>query len=121
MNLDKILSDHKDWLKNSAKGQQANLSGANLHEAYLSEADLDGADLSGADLREADLRGADLRGADLRDAALRGADLSGADLSGASGNNKEIKTLQFGKWIVVFTIDTMSIGCEQHSINGAGE
>ena len=49
--LDKILDNHKLWLKtNGAEGERADLSSA----------DLSSADLSYADLRYADLRSADL-------------------------------------------------------------
>ena len=57
--LNKILSDHKDWLygKGSSRANLsgadlsgANLIGANLIEANLIEADLSGANLSGANL-----------------------------------------------------------------------
>ena len=68
--LNKILDNHKLWLKTNGKqGEKANLS-----EADLRWADLSGANLSGADLRWADLSGAD----------LRWADLSGADLDYSS-------------------------------------
>ena len=101
----------------------ADLSGADLSGADLSGANLIGASLRGADLSDADLSGADLIGADLRGADLSGADLSGADLSGAdlrrmaSGNNREIRTMQTGEWIIVYTDDMMSIGCRQHSLS----
>ena len=49
--LDKILENHKLWLKtNGEEGEKADLRGANLR---------------GANLRDADLRGANLRDADL--------------------------------------------------------
>ena len=73
--LNKILDNHKLWLKTGGKeGEKADLRGA----------DLQGADLREADLRWANLRGADLRGADLRWANLRGADLRGANLDYSS-------------------------------------
>ena len=73
--LNKILDNHKLWLKTGGKeGEKADLRGA----------DLQGADLREADLRWAHLRGADLRGADLRWANLRGADLRGANLDYSS-------------------------------------
>ena len=54
--LNQILKEHTEWLKDSNKGKSANLNGA----------DLIGADLSGANLRDANLIGANLNGADLR-------------------------------------------------------
>ena len=98
----------------------------NLSRAYLSRADLSGADLRLADLRWSDLSGAnlsraylswaDLSGADLRWANLSGANLSGADITNTTGNSKEIKSIQSGKWIITFTSEIMSIGCHQHPI-----
>jgi len=75
-----------------------------------------GTDLSCADLSCANLRDADLRDADLRDADLRGANLRGTDLRDAIGNNREIKTLQLGEYITVVTKYTLSIGCQQHTL-----
>ena len=64
--LDKILDNHKLWLKtNGAEGERADLRYADLRYANLSGADLSGADLRSANLRSADLRSADLRSADL--------------------------------------------------------
>ena len=82
--LDKILDNHKLWLKTEEeKGKRADLRYAVLSGADLSHAVLRRAVLSGANLRYADLRYADLRYASLRYADLRYADLSHADLSGA--------------------------------------
>ena len=88
--LDKILDNHKLWLKtNGEEGEKADLSRANLSYADLSGANLSGADLSyadlsGANLSRANLSGANLSGADLSYADLSGADLSRANLSGAN-------------------------------------
>ena len=74
--LNKILDNHKLWLKtNGEQGKKADLSYADLRYADLSYADL-----SYADLRYADLSYADLRYADLSYADLRYADLSYANL-----------------------------------------
>lgn len=81
--LQKILDDHKKWLRNDPCGVRADLSKADLRNANLRNADLRNADLSKANLRNADLRNADLGGADLRYSNLLNADLSGADLSKA--------------------------------------
>ncbi len=103
-----------------------NLRGADLRYANLRGADLRGADLRGADLGYANLRGADLRDADLgyanlRDADLRGANLRGADLRGADllcmGDMEFIFTMQFDRWPIGFTRDTLQIGCQRHSID----
>ena len=69
--LNKILDDHKKWLKGSG-GNRADLSGM----------DLRGMDLRGVDLSSAKIRGTDLRETDLRETILYGADLTGAEVTG---------------------------------------
>jgi len=61
-----------------------------------------------ADLRSANLRYSDLRSADLRYSDLRYA---------CSGNNKEVKTLQLGKYYTCIWRDQISVGCQTHSSN----
>ena len=79
--LDKILENHKLWLKtNGEQGERADLSSANLRYADLSYADLRSANLRYANLRYANLRYADLSSADLRSADLRSANLRYANL-----------------------------------------
>lgn len=74
--LNKILDDHKLWLKTGEEqGERANLSCADLRSANLRSADLRSANLSYADLRYADLRYANLSYANLRYADLSCADL----------------------------------------------
>ncbi len=80
--LNKILEDHKAWLKDMG-GKQVDLHGVDLRRVCLCGEDLRKVDLSDADLRKADLRYADLREADLCWANLREADLCWADLCGA--------------------------------------
>jgi len=81
MNVEQILADHAQWLKDSSTGKRADLKGVNLRLADLRKVNLSGADLSGAHLCGANLCGADLRGANLSKADLREACLIGADLS----------------------------------------
>jgi len=98
---------------------------ADLRWADLREADLSGANLHGANLRGAKLRGANLCGANLSGANLHGADLSGANLHGAYlyGVNLagtilpdgfRIARLDFGKWSILVTSTTTTIGCCVH-------
>jgi len=61
--LQAIVCEHQQWLKNSPLGKMANLQGANLQGANMQGADLRLADLQGADLQRANLQGADLQGA----------------------------------------------------------
>jgi len=99
--LEKILSDHNDWLRTRKEsGARADLSikdmrgvdlsEANLAEAYARSANLERANLQGADLSRANFREANLRGANLKRACLRltnllDADLRDADLTDAQG------------------------------------
>ena len=138
--LTEILRKHKLWLDGKECGERANLQhaylqvadlrGANLQyadlqHAYLQVADLQRANLYGANLQYANLQyanlyGANLRGANLQYADLQGANLQGANLQGAKllafGNMRELRTMQFGKWQVGYTHDTLQIGCQCHSI-----
>ena len=99
--LEKILDDHKHWLKRDCEGWEnmradlsgadlrgvnfccRNLSGASLAGANLSYAELQSADLCGANLSGAELSYLDLRNADLRNAYARGARFNASDLSHA--------------------------------------
>lgn len=86
--LDKILSDHKEWLIDHTKGARADLSCANLRYANLSSANLSSAD-------------------------LRYANLSYANLNYANLSNANLLIFQFNRNVAYFTIDgTMRIGCE---------
>ena len=82
-----ILENHKKWLNNEYGGVRANLENANL------------------------------RGANLENANLRGANLEDANLENANGNNKEIKSLQLGKYSTIILVGVkIHIGCQNHSI-----
>jgi uncharacterized protein YjbI with pentapeptide repeats len=106
--LDKIISDHAEWLKDKSKGARANLSSADLRYANLSYANL-----SYANLRYADLSYANLSYANLRSANLRYADLSSADLRSADLRYADLLIFQFNRNAAYFTMDgTMRIGCE---------
>ena len=91
------------------------LSGANLIGANLIGANLSGANLSGANLSGANLKYADLSGANLSDANLSGANLIGANLKYCIGNNREIKSLQLGTYLISYTKDILNIGCQSYS------
>jgi hypothetical protein len=140
--IDKILANHKKWLNNEEGGIRANLSNANLEEINLKNANLMWANLEGANLSHAKLKGVDLscanlmhtklayanlkdanlEKANLYDANLEGVNLTNANLSyvclhRAIGNNKEVKSLQLGKYLIVILTGVMIyIGCEEHSI-----
>ena len=86
------LELHKKWLNNEEDGVRLDLSYADLSSANLSYADLSSANLSYANLR-------------------------GANLRGAIGNNKEMKTLQLGTYIVTIYKEIIQIGCQNHSIS----
>ena len=42
------------------------------------------------------------------------ADLYHANLRGAIGNGREIKSMQCGTYRIVWTVDVLHIGCQQH-------
>ena len=128
--LKKIIEDHLNWLVGDggekADLYRANLSGAdlrgaNLIRANLRGADLIGADLIGANLIRANLYRADLSEADLYRSNLSGANLYRANLSGADlrcfGDMKYIHTMQFDRWTIGYTSDTLQIGCQRHHIS----
>lgn len=98
INLQEVLNNHAQWLKDPSMGQRADLSGVNLRRANLN-----GANLSGADLYCANLRGA----------YLHSADLSGAGLTGAKLDTP-IYQFFLGHWHAVATKDYLQIGCERH-------
>jgi len=93
-----------DFLDDSSK-EFKTLQNANLYRA----------DLYRANLRGANLRGANLRGANLRDADLQDADLRDANLRDCIGNNKEVRTLQSGKYIINITEKVIQIGCKRYT------
>jgi Pentapeptide repeats (8 copies) len=95
----------------------ATLRGANLSDANLSGANLSDANLSYATLRGANLSDANLRGANLSYATLRDATLRDANLNNTIGNNKEIKSLQIGTYLVTYTKKILQIGCKQYTID----
>ena len=100
-NLEEKLELHKLWLKGAQGGVLLDLRDANL---------------SDTDLRYADLRCANLSDADLSDADLRYADLSGANLRLCIGNNKEIKSLQIGEYLISYYKDILNIGCKSYTL-----
>jgi hypothetical protein len=119
----------------SANLSGANLPGANLRSANLNHVNLQAADLRSANLQAADLRSANLRSANLRSANLwsanlqyanlqatnlqsadlRNADLRNADLRFCIGNNREVKSFQFGIYLAVLYLNKISIGCQTHT------
>ena len=97
--LDKILDNHKLWLKTSGEeGERADLSYADLSYADLSYADLRSANLSYADLSSANLSSANLSYADLSYADLRSANLSSANLSYADLSSANLDYSAFPLW-----------------------
>ncbi len=94
--LDRILSEHAQWLRDPSTGRRADLNCADLTGANLSRANLTGANLSRANLSDANLSRANLycanlycanlSRANLSDANLNCADLTGANLSDANLN-----------------------------------
>ena len=90
MNLEGILTKHREWIEGKPGGKPADLKMADLRGANLIGADLSQANLTGADLTNADLTGADLTGADLTWANLTEADLTDANLNKANLSRAQI-------------------------------
>ena len=105
-----VLRLHGMWLRDEDGGVFADLSGADL--SYTS--------LCNANLRFSDLGNTNLIGANLYGADLSGSHMSGTDLRGANllciGNQRELRTMQFDRWMIGYTHDTLQIGCQRHSI-----
>ena len=59
---------------------------------------------------------ANLVRANLYGANLVRANLDGANLYGAAGNNRHVKTIQAGQYVVTYTDTIMQIGCQRHTI-----
>ena len=124
MNTNKSISNyHKQEQKERSNLRWSNLSGSDLRGSNLSGSDLSESNLRGSNLRwsnlsGSDLSGSNLSGSDLRRSDLRGSDLSNIKLFDTIGNNKEIKTLQLGGYVVNYVQSTniIQIGCENHTV-----
>ncbi len=110
-NLKEKLELHKKWLNDEVEGIRLDLRYANLRYANLSNANL-----SSADLRYANLSNANLSNANLSSADLRYANLRYADLRYCIGNNREVKSLQIGTYLISYTNDIINIGCQSHTL-----
>lgn len=138
MSTEELIRLYNNGMRNF---KHKDLRGADLHCVklpfiQLMECDLRGADLYGADLHHANLFNSDLSGADLRNTNLSGADLCGVNLRNTSlydinlshpmaaeiklqnciGNNKEIKNIMLGKYLITLYKNQLAIGCQQYTI-----
>ena len=127
--LDEILASHVLWLAGKG-GKRAYLANTNLTKVDLTDANLNGAYLTGANMTRARLVGAHLADAhlnqvDMTGALLTGANMARSDLTGAIlhdadlrayGDMVYLKTMQFDKWAIGYTHDTLQIGCQRHPI-----
>lgn len=59
---------------------------------------------------------ADLREANLREANLYEANLREANLRSVRGNGVEVRSLQIGRYDVVYTFEMLQIGCQRKPI-----
>ena len=140
--LKEILKLHKMWLNKETGSNYANLTdvnlagidlryadlryatltGVNLEGANLGYINLEGANLSYANLINVNLRGANLKGTNLKGTNLKGTDLRGVDLRNTNlryciGNNKEVKSLQIGTYLISYNEDILNIGCQSHKLD----
>lgn len=95
---------------------------ANLYRAKMNDTCLNGtkfnfANMENCDLRDASMKRSELRGCNLRHANLNRVNLKGSDIRHVVGNNSEIKTLLIGVYDIVYTTESMAIGCKQYPIN----
>jgi len=88
--LNKILVEHKAWLKDPNKGKRADLSNSNLSNSDLSRANPSYSDLSRANLSNSDLSNSNLSYSDLSRANLSNSNLSNSDLSNSNLSNSDL-------------------------------
>ena len=88
--LNKILKEHKLWLKGEG-GKRADLENTNLKDVYLKNANLQYANLKNADLEMVNLRGSNLRYANLRNANLQYTNLAEVNLEDANLSYANLK------------------------------
>ena len=84
MDIEKILKDHKKWLRGHKQGKRIDLYGIDMENVDLENADLTEAILHGSNLYLSNLKGARLEGARLNNTNLSFCDLISADLIGAN-------------------------------------
>jgi hypothetical protein len=121
---------------NKCNLEEADLEEADLEEANLEKADLEGANLEKVILKRANLKGTNLRyaylkyanlykanlyrayleEASLKDANFEEASLKDANFENTIGNNKEIKTLELGIYVINYTSKVIQIGCKNYTI-----
>lgn len=117
-----VLKNHQNWLLDVG-GTRANFQGKTLSGLLFDESGtiLDWANFGWAHLDNVHFKNISLKdvyfeGANLSRVTFEGVDLSGCDLLDCTGNNRQIKTIQAGKYIVNYTTEIIQIGCENHTI-----
>lgn len=97
--LNKIVSQHLQWLKSKGKqGEQANLEGRELRYANLEGVDLRKANLSSANFSHAFLTNAKLREADLSSTNLSNSNLLDAEFQEANLQNADLTEVKNLSW-----------------------
>lgn len=114
--LNIILDEHELWLGSDLKQRK---------RADFTDKDLSGLDFSGrylymvkfvnANCEYANFTDADCEDVDFTNANCKGANFKGAELWETIGNNKQIKSLSMGFYSVVYTKDSLQVGCQRHS------
>jgi len=94
----------------------ADLFHANLQEANLVCATLFNTSFIGANLHKANLECANASTADFSHSCLGGANIRDMSIRMVTGNSNVLKSIQTGKYSVIFSPDVMAIGCQQHPI-----
>lgn len=99
------------FLGKTLSGLRFDESGTSLERANFGWAYLDNVHFKNISLKDAYFEGSNLSRT-----TFKGVDLSECDLRDCTGNNRQIKTIQAGKYIVNYTTEVIQIGCENHSI-----
>ena len=111
-NAERIIFDHQDLSGIDFKGRDltsAIFYGCNLKGADFSNCNCYQIDFTNSDLDGAIFYHANLEGAKFNKANLASCDFYMANMKDVTGNNKEIKTFQLGKYIVNLIGDIINI------------
>ena len=97
---------------------RANINKCNFYKADLFESTLPIGEIRDVDFSKSNLEGADLSCTDLINCNFEGSNLMRIDLEGCNGDGEYIRNIDnpFTDWNIVYTIDQLSIGCQQHAI-----
>ena len=118
-----VLKNHQNWLLGVSGGSRADFLGKTLSGLIFDEsgtslerANFGWACLDNVHFKNISLKGSYFGGTNLSRTTFKGVNLTRCDFLDCTGNNKHIKTIQAGKYIVNYTAEIIQIGCENHPI-----